>query len=123
MNSENSLSEKACKLNETLANKTVPLNFYDTMTMTYSGDTPLTGTKKLSFVGFYDGTRADVSGLFSVNQMEKTEASFFASTDPTTNTGNIGEAEIMQNTALGKLNVNQPIVASRPSGWQLVKQK
>jgi hypothetical protein len=57
-------------------------NLFETTKMTYSGDTPLTGGKYLHSKAFYGGIGADVQEMFSVNEMEKDETAFFASTTP-----------------------------------------
>ncbi len=58
------------------------LNLYETTKLTYSGTTPLTGGKYLNSKEFYGGIGADVQEMFSVNEMEKDETAFFASTTP-----------------------------------------
>jgi len=58
------------------------LNLYETTKMTYAGATPLVGGKYLHSKAFYGGIGADVQEMFSVNEMEKDETSFFASTTP-----------------------------------------
>ena len=57
-------------------------NLFETTKMTYAGDTPLTGGKYLHSKAFYGGIGADVQEMFSVNEMEKDETAFFASTTP-----------------------------------------
>jgi len=58
------------------------LNLYETTKLTYAGETPLTGGKYLHSKAFYGGIGADVQEMFSVNEMEKDETAFFASTTP-----------------------------------------
>jgi hypothetical protein len=58
------------------------LNLYEKTMLTYSSDTPLTGGKYLNSKAFYGGIGANVQEMFSVNEMEKDETSFFASTTP-----------------------------------------
>ena len=57
-------------------------NLYETTKMTYAGETPLTGGKYLHSKAFYGGIGANVQEMFSVNEMEKDETAFFASTTP-----------------------------------------
>jgi hypothetical protein len=57
-------------------------NLFETTKLTYSGETPLTGGKYLHSKAFYGGMGADVQEMFSVNEMEKDETAFFASTTP-----------------------------------------
>jgi hypothetical protein len=57
-------------------------NLYETTKLTYAGETPLTGGKYLHSKAFYGGIGADVQEMFSVNEMEKDETAFFASTTP-----------------------------------------
>lgn len=58
------------------------LNLFESTKLTYSGATPLTGGKYLHSKEFYGGIGANVQEMFSVNEMEKDETSFFASTTP-----------------------------------------
>jgi len=58
------------------------LNLYDSTKMTYSGATPLVGGKYLNSKAFYGGIGADVQEMYSVNEMEQDEQTFFASTTP-----------------------------------------
>jgi hypothetical protein len=97
IDSQHSFSEKASKLMRPVQNKTVPLNFYETVSLEYSGEIPLSSEMKLSSREFDGGIGADISETFSVNQMEKEHTSFFASTDPTTNTNNSAEAKMLKN--------------------------
>ncbi|MEI8004513.1 MAG: hypothetical protein WCG94_09250, partial [Methanothrix sp.] len=62
--------------------ETVGLNLYETTKLTYAGETPLTGGKYLHSKAFYGGIGAEVQEMFSVNEMEKDETAFFASTTP-----------------------------------------
>ena len=57
-------------------------NMIETTKMTYAGETPLTGGKYLHSKAFYGGMGAEVQEMFSVNEMEKDETAFFASTTP-----------------------------------------
>ena len=86
LDSEHAYSQDAEKLkrNVTSVNggNQSGLNLYETAKMTYSGETPLTGGKYLNSKAFYGGIGADVQEMFSVNEMEKDETSFFASTTP-----------------------------------------
>jgi hypothetical protein len=95
MDSENSLSEKASKLKRVVDNKTVPLNFYETTNIEYSGKTPLNGYKMLSSKGFYGGIGADINEIFSATQIEDKQKSFFASTDPNTHVENFTQSKIL----------------------------
>jgi hypothetical protein len=95
IDSEHLLSEKASKLKRLVDNRTVPLNFYETMNMEYSGKTPLTGDKRLSSRGFYGGIGADIFEIFSATQIDKKQKSFFASTDPTTNIENLSQSRML----------------------------
>ena len=86
LDSEHAYSQDAEKLkrNVTSVNggNQSGLNLYETTKMTYAGETPLTGGKYLNSKAFYGGIGADVQEMFSVNEMEKDETSFFASTTP-----------------------------------------
>ncbi|NYT02350.1 MAG: hypothetical protein GKC10_06320 [Methanosarcinales archaeon] len=82
MNSEHILSENASRLQREVINKTVPLNFFETSQMSFSGSSPLMGERSLSSREFYGGIGSDVREMFAVNEMESVETIFFASTDP-----------------------------------------
>jgi len=86
LDSEHAYSQDAEKLkrNVTSVNggNESGLNLYETTKLTYAGDTPLTGGKYLHSKAFYGGIGADVQEMFSVNEMEKDETAFFASTTP-----------------------------------------
>ncbi|MGA9097351.1 MAG: hypothetical protein WB392_00300 [Methanotrichaceae archaeon] len=58
------------------------LNLYDSEKLTYQGDTPLTGGKSLKSDAFYGGIGAQVQEMYSVNQMEKDQTTYFSSTTP-----------------------------------------
>jgi hypothetical protein len=58
------------------------LNLFEKTKLTYSGETPLTGSKYLHSKEFYGGIGAEIQESFSVNQMEKEQTTFFASTTP-----------------------------------------
>ncbi len=86
LDSEHAYSQDAEKLNRIISsvnggNKSA-LNLYETTKLTYAGETPLTGGKYLHSKAFYGGIGADVQEMFSVNEMEKDETAFFASTTP-----------------------------------------
>jgi hypothetical protein len=86
LDSEHAYSQDAEKLNRNISsvnggNKSA-LNLYETTKLTYAGETPLTGGKYLHSKAFYGGIGADVQEMFSVNEMEKDETAFFASTTP-----------------------------------------
>lgn len=57
------------------------LNLLETTKLTYNAkNAPLTGGKYLNSKAFYGGIGADVQEMFSVNQMEKDQTTFFVST-------------------------------------------
>ncbi|MHB8118298.1 MAG: hypothetical protein ACYDHX_06190 [Methanothrix sp.] len=86
LDSEHAYSQNPDKLKRTVdpvnKSETVGLNLYETTKLTYAGETPLTGGKYLHSKAFYGGIGAEVQEMFSVNEMEKDETSFFASTTP-----------------------------------------
>ena len=70
-------------------------NLYETTKLTYAGETPLTGGKYLHSKAFYGGIGADVQEMFSVNEMEKDETSFFASTTPYQPKNNVSPEDLI----------------------------
>ncbi len=86
LDQEHAYSQNADKLKRSISsvnggNKSA-LNLFENTKLTYSGATPLTGGKYLHSKEFYGGIGANVQEMFSVNEMEKDETSFFASTTP-----------------------------------------
>jgi hypothetical protein len=86
LDSEHAYSQNPEKLKRTISsvnNSTeAGFNLVETTKMTYAGETPLTGGKYLHSKAFYGGIGAEVQEMFSVNEMEKDETAFFASTTP-----------------------------------------
>jgi hypothetical protein len=86
LDSEHAYSQDAEKLKRNVSSVNngdlAALNLFETTKLTYAGDTPLTGGKYLHSKAFYGGIGADVQEMFSVNEMEKDETAFFASTTP-----------------------------------------
>jgi hypothetical protein len=80
-------SQKAEKLQRNLSavnnSSASMLNLWENTKLIYnSATTPLTGAKYLNSKAFYGGIGADVKEMFSVNQMEKDQTTFFVSTMP-----------------------------------------
>jgi hypothetical protein len=98
LDSNNILSEMASKLLRPVQNKTVPLNFYGTAALQYSGQTPMKSLEKLSSREFDGGIGANIVETFSVSQIEKRQTSFLASTDPGTNEKNLTKAMALENS-------------------------
>jgi hypothetical protein len=86
LDSTHAYSQDADKLKRNLSSvnggNESSLNLFETTKLTYSGATPLTGGKYLNSKAFYGGIGADVQEMFSVNEMEKDQTSFFSSTTP-----------------------------------------
>jgi hypothetical protein len=93
LNSEHAYSQDADKLKRNVSSinngNETGLNLYENTKMTYSGKTPLAGGKLLNSKEFYGGIGANFHEMFSVNQMEKDEKSFFASTTPYQSSDNV----------------------------------
>lgn len=97
--SENAFSESAGKLQRQIGNNTTSLNLYENSKMTYSGETPLSGEKYLESKEFYGGIGARIQEAFSVNEMEKDQQTFFASTDPTCNEVDHNKSDQLRNAS------------------------
>jgi hypothetical protein len=86
LDSEHAYSQDADKLKRNITSvnggNESGLNLYEKTKLTYAGEDPLTGGKYLNSKAFYGGIGANVQEMFSVNEMEKDETSFFASTTP-----------------------------------------
>jgi hypothetical protein len=93
LDSEHAYSQDADKLKRNITSvnggNESGLNLFEKTKMTYAGDDPLTGGKYLNSKAFYGGIGANVQEMFSVNEMEKDETSFFASTTPYQSKGNV----------------------------------
>ncbi len=86
LDQEHAYSQNADKLQRNISsvnggNKS-GLNLFENTKLTYSGVTPLVGGKYLHSKTFYGGIGADIQEMFAVNEMEKEQTSFFASTTP-----------------------------------------
>jgi hypothetical protein len=100
LDSEHAYSQDADKLKRNISsvnggNKS-NLNLYENTKLTYSGDTPLTGGKFLNSKEFYGGIGADVQEMFSVNEMEKDETSYFSSTTPYQQKDNVSPENLIK---------------------------
>ena len=86
LDSEHAYSQNADKLKRNVSSVNggdkSNLNLYENTKLTYSGATPLTGGKYINSKAFYGGIGADIQEMFSVNEMEKDQTTFFASTTP-----------------------------------------
>jgi hypothetical protein len=78
------------------------LNLFENTKLTYSGVTPLVGGKYLHSKAFYGGMGADIQEMFAVNEMEKEQTSFFASTTPYNPEGTSPEQLIDELKAAGR---------------------
>jgi hypothetical protein len=75
-------AQRAAKLPGMENGSTVPLNLWEGNKLTYSGKTPLVGTKYINSKAFWGGIGAEISETFSVTEMERVDSSYFASTNP-----------------------------------------
>ncbi len=86
LDQEHAYSQNADKLKRNISSvmggKKSNLNLFENTKLTYAGDTPLTGGKFLNSKEFYGGIGANVQEMFSVNEMEKDQTSYFVSTVP-----------------------------------------
>lgn len=97
LDAERAMSERAGKLLRPIGeDKEVPLNFYESTKMAYSGLTPLTGVKEIKSRALYGGIDANVNEAFSVSELERESSGFLATTDVTTGAGNITEAAALK---------------------------
>jgi hypothetical protein len=86
LDQEHAYSQNADKLKRNISSvnggNQSGLNLFENTKLTYSGATPLVGGKYLHSKSFYGGIGADIQEMFAVNEMEKEQTSFFASTTP-----------------------------------------
>ena len=97
LEAERAMSERAGKLLRPVGKeKEMPLNFYESTKMAYTGLTPLTGVKEISSRKLYGGIDANVNEAFSVSEMERESSGFLATTDVTTGFKNGTEAAALK---------------------------
>lgn len=95
-NSQHVLSENASKLNRPVNGKVVPLNFFEENKLSYFGSHPLSGGKEINSREFDGGIGANVEENYQVNQIEKDQTTFFASTDPASHISNYTQAKKLE---------------------------
>ncbi|MGE5373372.1 MAG: hypothetical protein ACM3KS_00165 [Phycisphaerales bacterium] len=82
MDTGSATAERSENIHGCLNGTSVPLNLYQTASITYSGKTPLVGIKHIKSNSFYGGIGAEINEYFSVTELERVDKTFFASTDP-----------------------------------------
>jgi hypothetical protein len=86
LDGENAYSQDADKLQRNISSvnggSKSALNLVDSEKLTYSGSTPLTGGRYLESKEFYGGMGSKVQEMYSVNEMEKDQTTYFSSTTP-----------------------------------------
>jgi hypothetical protein len=75
-------AQRAAKLPGMDNGPAVPLNLWESNKLTYSGKTPMVGTKYIHSKAFWGGIGAEITETFSVTEMEREGSSYFASTNP-----------------------------------------
>ena len=97
LEAERAMSERAGKLLRPVGKeKEMPLNFYESTKMAYTGLTPLTGVKEISSRKLYGGIDANVNEAFSVSEIERESSGFLATTDVTSGSNNSTEAAALK---------------------------
>lgn len=82
MDTGSATAERSENVQGSLNGTSVPLNLYQTASIAYSGKTPLVGIKHIKSNSFYGGIGAEINEYFSVTELDRTDKTFFASTDP-----------------------------------------
>jgi hypothetical protein len=75
-------AQRAARLPGMGSDSAVPLNLWEGTKLTYSGKTPMVGTKYIHSKSFWGGIGAEVTENFIVTEMERDGSTFFASTNP-----------------------------------------
>jgi hypothetical protein len=126
LDQEHAYSQDADKLNRNISsvnggNKSA-LNLYENEKLTYSGATPLTGGKFLNSKEFYGGIGANVQEMYSVNEMEKDQTTFFSSTTPYNPPGTTPEHLIQELKDAGRdqTKVGELMTAINPTTGEAV---
>ncbi len=111
LDSEHAYSQNAEKLKRKVSSvnggNESAFNLFETTKMTYQGATPLTGGKYINSKAFYGGIGADVQEMFSVNEMEKDETSFFVSTTPYQPKDNVSPEQLIKKLKAAGRNVSE----------------
>ena len=77
--------------NENCSTKNQSVNFFENTKLTFDiKNAPLQGGKFINSKAFYGGIGANIQEMFSVNQMEKDQTAFFASTKNSTMEHTVG---------------------------------
>jgi len=66
------------------------LNFFEETKLAFQGAKPLTGGKSIHSMAFYGGSGAEIKDIFSVDEMEKEQTTYFGSTDQASSPHTIG---------------------------------
>lgn len=96
MDSRSGVSTRAANLQGILGGAAVPLNLIEDLKISYSGETPMVGTKSINSKAFYGGIGAKVEERFEVTEMEGVQTTYFASTDPGSQQNDPGEASALR---------------------------
>ncbi len=75
-------AQRAAKLPGMDNGTSVPLNLWEGSRITYSGKTPMVGMKYIHSKAFWGGIGAEITESYSVTEMDREDASYFASTNP-----------------------------------------
>ncbi len=117
MDSKSAVSNRAMNVQGTLNGSNAPLNLYDDIKMSYSGETPLVGMKYIHSNDFYGGIGAEVQEYFEVTELEKIQTTYFASTDPASQVSDPANASTIRSTSPAHL-VGMDLQSSFNGTWQ-----
>jgi hypothetical protein len=92
-------SQRAGRLPGMSNDSTIPLNLWENTRITYSGTTPMVGTKYINSKSFWGGIGAEVQESVSVTEMEREGSTFFASTNPSSYTADPNEIARLLSTS------------------------
>lgn len=84
IDTKSGVSTSARNVQGTLNGSSVPLNLLEDVKLSYSGETPMVGTKYIHSDDFYGGIGVEVQESYEVTEMETIQTTYFASTDPAT---------------------------------------
>lgn len=100
-------SQRAGRLPGMGNGSTIPLNLWESTKVTYSGTTPMVGSKYIHSKSFWGGIGAEVQESFSVTEMEREGSTFFASTDPSTYTADPDKiAELLKTSPVDSVGIS-----------------
>ena len=117
IDTKSGVSTSAENVQGTLNGTSVPLNLLEDVKISYSGETPMVGTKYIHSNDFYGGIGVEVQESYEVTEMETIQTTYFASTDPATYVSDPATAAAIRDTSPAHM-VGMDVATSFNGTWQ-----